>query len=731
MTADSKPLRCLRCQHPFPRGHAAGNCAACLLKTALAADSDEVVEGEWSDVLPQELGDFAILGEIGRGGTGVVYRARQRSVNRIVALKTLHGAALTRRAAFQRLRIEAEAVGRLEHPHIVPLYEVGCHAGTHFLTLRYFEHGSLADLLERRRLSPQESAELIRTAARAVHHAHQRGVLHRDLKPSNLLLDAQGLPHVSDFGLAKLADGDSSLTLSQAVLGTPAYMAPEQASGDAKNVGALADVYSLGAVLYELLTGRPPFTGATALEILRQVADDEPVRPRSLNATLDRDLEAICLHCLEKEPDRRYASAGALADDLERWLRHESTTVRPTSWRGRTARWIRRRPIAAALAVAVPVAVAEAVVLWLRPSVPAASKEPLFAAHTLVPLPRRPVAPVIADVDRDGRPDLVVALAADNAVAVLLGQPTGNFLPAAGSPFPVGSDPIHVEVADLDGDLRPDLAVASGHSNSLTLLRGDGTGSLHPVGNSVPVGRNPRTVRVTDFDGDGRSDLVVANFEGESLAVLRGDGAWGFTAGRASPLAVGRNPWGLVVADLDRDGSPDLAVASESGHTLDVLKGDGQGGFARTPGSPLKVGAHPFDVTTADVNGDAKPDLISANTYDHTLTVLLGNGQGGFHEAPGSPLSVGGQHPRQVVSADFDGDGRADLAVANEGHSVSVLLGDGTGRFTHAPGTPLLLPGMISTLAVGDLNGDRAVDLVAALTDLGLSISLNRSPKSR
>lgn len=269
-------MQCRRCRRPLPQGHAAGNCAACLLTGALADNLGEPVDDGLAEEAPQELGDFEILNEIGRGGTGVVYRARQRGVNRIVALKTLDGAGLNRRENFQRLQIEAEAVGRLEHPHIVPLYELGCHAGTHFLALRYFEHGSLADLLKRRRLSASEAARLIRTAAQAIHHAHQHGVLHRDLKPSNLLLDEQGQPHVADFGLAKLADSDSSLTLSTSVLGTPAYMAPEQASGHAKEAGTPADIYALGAVLFELLTGRPPFTGTSALEILRQVADCDP-----------------------------------------------------------------------------------------------------------------------------------------------------------------------------------------------------------------------------------------------------------------------------------------------------------------------------------------------------------------------------------------------------------------------------------------------------------------------
>lgn len=353
---------CPRCQRPLPANHAGGNCATCLLRSALRDDPEDVPDLPETQETPTEIGGFEILGELGRGGTGIVFKAFQRSVNRIVALKTLTGAALTRRDAFERLRIEAEAVGRLEHPHIVPLYEVGRHAGSPFLTLRYFEHGSLADALRRRRFTPQESARLIATAARAVHHAHQRGVLHRDIKPSNLLLDAEGLAHVADFGLAKLSGSDSELTLSTTVLGTPAYMAPEQADGRARQAGVPADVYGLGAILYELLTGRPPFQGGSTLEVLRRVADEEPARIRPAAPEVDADLEAICLRCLEKDPSARYDSAGALADDLDRWLNGETVVARPATWPGQVRRWIRRRPLVSALVLALVAGLAST--LW-------------------------------------------------------------------------------------------------------------------------------------------------------------------------------------------------------------------------------------------------------------------------------------------------------------------------------------------------------------------------------
>lgn len=352
---------CSRCRRPLPVGHAEGNCPACLLESALL-DDDPATADVLAEEVPAELGDFEILGIIGRGGSSVVYRARQRRVNRIVALKTLHGISLSRRESFERLRIEAEAVGRLEHPHIVPLYEVGRHHGTPFLALRLFERGSLAEALKARRFTLREAAQLVATAARAVHHAHQRGVLHRDLKPSNLLLDEHGAPHVADFGLAKLADSDSSLTLSTSVLGTPAYMAPEQAGGRIRQVGVPADIHALGAILFELLAGRPPFLGASALEILRQVADAEPPKLRELNPAVDRDLEAICLKCLEKDPSLRYGDANALADDLDRWLRHDPISLRPLKPRERLLRWVRRRPLVAALSASLGLALVTGVI---------------------------------------------------------------------------------------------------------------------------------------------------------------------------------------------------------------------------------------------------------------------------------------------------------------------------------------------------------------------------------
>jgi serine/threonine-protein kinase len=289
------------------------------------------------------FGDYELLGELGRGGMGVVYKARQVRLDRVVALKTIRSGNLASAAERERFRLEAEAAAHLDHPNIVTVFEVGEHADQVYFTMRLVEGEGLA-ARARRFDDPSEAARLVAVVARAVHHAHQRGVLHRDLKPANVLLDADGQPHVTDFGLAKRLEADGGATQSGTIVGTPSYMAPEQAAGTRGRLTPAADVYSLGAILYELVTGRPPFKAGTAVETVMQVLEREPTPPGRLHPGLPKALELICLKCLEKAPERRYQSALELADDLERLLRGEEVEAERLGLVPRLRRWARREP---------------------------------------------------------------------------------------------------------------------------------------------------------------------------------------------------------------------------------------------------------------------------------------------------------------------------------------------------------------------------------------------------
>lgn len=295
------------------------------------------------------LGDYELVEEIACGAMGVVYRANQRSLNRSVALKMIRGSLLASEAEVRRFQTEAEAAAGLDHPSIVPIYEIGTHEGQHYFTMKLVEGGTLADRMEAYRDDPNSAARLLATVARAVDAAHRHGILHRDLKPGNILLDRDGQPHVTDFGLAKQLESENALTLSGQILGTPYYMAPEQAEGNGKRLTTAADIYSLGAILYEMLTGRPPFKGDTVLETLRCAREEDVKPPHLVAADSDRDLETIALKCLRKRPEHRYPSAAALADDLDRRARGEPIAARPVTRTERVVKWVRRKPVHAAL----------------------------------------------------------------------------------------------------------------------------------------------------------------------------------------------------------------------------------------------------------------------------------------------------------------------------------------------------------------------------------------------
>src|SRR5216117_274948 len=376
-----------------------GLCTACLFETGLgllappsvaAGDSSAVASAKADDCgsventetseanaalhikkaprparILSDFGDYELLEEIGRGGQGVVYRARQKSLNRTVALKVIGLGQWATEAHLKRFRREAEAAASLNHPSIVPIHEVGERDGLCYFSMNFVEGGQLDQVVRDTPMSTRQAAELIAKVARTVHYAHEHGILHRDIKPGNILLDKKGEPHLTDFGLVRLVETESTVTRTNEVLGTPSYMAPEQAVGNNVQVTSATDVYGLGAVFYQLLTGHPPFSGGTTYETIRLLLETEPRQPRLLNPKVDRDLSTICLKCLEKDPRRRYSSALALSEDLERWLKKEPIQAKRSGFFTHARKWVRRKPaIAAVITLSLSLAATMAWNVW-------------------------------------------------------------------------------------------------------------------------------------------------------------------------------------------------------------------------------------------------------------------------------------------------------------------------------------------------------------------------------
>ena len=368
---------CPKCgaEIPAPNAFGEGGCPGCLLETGLCALTNEderppeptparhSKKTARSVEMLADLGDYELLEEIGRGGQGVVFRARQKSLNRTVALKVIALGQWATKAHLKRFRLEAEAAASLNHPCIVPIYEIGERDGACYFSMGLVEGGQLDAVAKP--MPIRRAVELIVKVARTVHYAHERGIVHRDIKPGNILLDGKGEPHLTDFGLARLVETESTVTRTMEVLGTPSYMAPEQAVGNNSQLTSATDVYGLGAVLYQLLTGHPPFAGGTTFETVRLVLDTEPRQPRLWNPKIDRDLATICLKCLEKDPQRRYSSALALAEDLDRWAKNEPIQARRTGVFTRGRKWVRRNPTTAVMAAfLLTLGAAVGVMIW-------------------------------------------------------------------------------------------------------------------------------------------------------------------------------------------------------------------------------------------------------------------------------------------------------------------------------------------------------------------------------
>jgi WD40 repeat protein/predicted Ser/Thr protein kinase len=473
--------KCPTCGSEIPDDAEEALCLKCLGRLGFLSES---VDPKGGGLL--RLGDYELMEEIARGGMGVVYRARQLSLNRIVALKVVLHGPFSSADFVRRFQQEAQAVASLRHPNIVAIYEIGEQDGNHFLSLEFVEGRSFAELANKQPLPARRAATYLKTIAEAVEHAHQRGVLHRDLKPSNILLDPLDQPRVTDFGLAKLVSQEAELTVTGQVLGSPNYMPPEQAAGKFSEGGPASDVYSLGAILYELLTGRPPFQGDSLHSVLAQVQAAEPVPPRRLNPGIPPDLQTICLKCLQKEPARRYASARALANDLGCFLENKPILARPVPLLERAWLWCRRRPLlaamSAALVAAVVVGVAGIVWQWRQAEF-----------HAQGEMRQRLIA------ENDAAETRLNLYAADIAVASQAIQ-AGNFGRARQTLD--GLHPKHGET-DLRGfEWRylwnlcrgDELATLTGHSGTVTCA------AFSPDGSRLATGSHDGTVRIWDTE---------------------------------------------------------------------------------------------------------------------------------------------------------------------------------------------------------------------------------------
>ena len=374
--------KCPKCDNQLPPDAPSGLCPNCLLTAGLRGSTNPtVVEGDAKTEIVESLrqapppppeapgtrfANYELVERLAQGGMGVVYKARDVELGRLIALKVILTGRFATETEIARFRHEAEAAANLDHPNIVPIYEIDEHEGWPYFTMKFIEGGSLANHVARFRRDARAAARMMATVAGAVHYGHRRGVLHRDLKPHNILIDEHGQPHVADFGVAKrLSEDDAQMTRTGTVIGTPAYMSPEQAAGKTKEITVAADVYSLGAILYEVLTGRPPFEGDSPVQVLRAVIEDEPVPPRQTDPRIDRDLETICLKCLDKDRRQRYRSAEELEQELTRWCCGGLIRARPVSRAARVARWVRRNPVVAGGAVGTVALIVATIVVAL------------------------------------------------------------------------------------------------------------------------------------------------------------------------------------------------------------------------------------------------------------------------------------------------------------------------------------------------------------------------------
>lgn len=552
------------------------------LDETLEVDSTPGGDRRQANPVKSNFASFEILEQIARGGMGIVFKAKQAGVDRTVALKLITAGQFANEDALQRFQIEAKSAGNLNHPNIVPIYDYGTHDGQPYLAMAYIEGGSLMDRLRDGPLPPREAAGLTVQIAEAMQHAHDRDIIHRDLKPQNILLDGDGQPRITDFGLAKHLDDGSQQTQPGEVMGTPAYMSPEQARGDTR-VGPPADVYSIGATLYCLVTGRPPFQAATTLETLSQVKNRTPVSPREINPDVDVDIETICLKCLEKEPDKRYDSAGALAEDLRRYLDNRPIVARPVGRTARLGRWCRRNPLIASLLATIALLLVVGTVVSTSLAILANQREQETAEQAEIARENESQMKRQRDrADAEGKKAIRFAQESRNR---LIRSHVQNAWRRVDNNDPLGALPWFAEAirqSEADGktdhqrrmqmamllkyapksmhtwqsktpivavDLSPDgQRVLIAHSNGLARVYDTNTGKA-----VAPVMRHPVSITHAAFSPDGKSIVTT----GENNAAL----LWSAKTGEALfPPMKAREA--MAYAEFSRDGKRLITVSS-------------------------------------------------------------------------------------------------------------------------------------------------------------------------